>query len=111
MFDFLMNDEQKALQEETRDFTRSVDRQYILDLDAEKIQYPKEILQEAGRRNLLGLRFPEKYGGRGLGWTDEIIALEEVATLGIPPPASTPWCPSSVSVSTSTAPRSRGRSI
>ncbi|MBU4385524.1 MAG: acyl-CoA/acyl-ACP dehydrogenase [Actinobacteria bacterium] len=85
MFDFLMNDEQKSLQEEARDFARSVDRQYILDLDAEKIQYPKEILQEAGRRNLLGLRFPEKYGGRGLGWTDEIIALEEIATLGIPP--------------------------
>jgi acyl-CoA dehydrogenase len=30
----------------------------------------------------LGLRFPEKYGGRGLPWTAEIIALEEVGVLG-----------------------------
>jgi len=31
---------------------------------------------------LLGLRFPTEYGGRGLGWTDEIVALEEVGVLG-----------------------------
>lgn len=85
MFDFLMTGEQKELQEEVRDFTRSIDRQYLLDMDAEKIQYPKEILVEAAKRNLLGLRFPKEYGGRGLGWVDECIALEEVATLGIPP--------------------------
>ena len=85
MFDFLMTDEQKELQEEMRDFTRSIDRQYLLDMDAEEIQYPKEILEKAAERKLLGLRFPEEYGGRGLGWTEEIIAIEEMATLGIPP--------------------------
>ena len=85
MFDFLMTKEQKELQEEVRYFTRSIDRQYLLDMDAEKIQFPKEILLEAARRNLLGLRFPKEYGGRGLGWVEECIAIEEVATLGIPP--------------------------
>jgi alkylation response protein AidB-like acyl-CoA dehydrogenase len=85
MFDFMMTDEQKALQQEVRDFTSSVDRQYLLDMDTEKIQYPKEILIEAAKRNLLGLRFPKEYGGRGLGWVEECIAIEEMATLGIPP--------------------------
>ena len=85
MFDFLMTNAQLALREEVREFTRSVDRQYLLDMDAEKIQYPKEILLEAARRGLLGLRFPVEYGGRGLGWVDECIAIEEMATLGIPP--------------------------
>jgi alkylation response protein AidB-like acyl-CoA dehydrogenase len=85
MFDFLMTKEQKELQEEVRDFTRSIDRQYLLDMDAERIQYPKEILEEAAKRKLLGLRFPKEYGGRGLGWVEECIAIEEVATLGIPP--------------------------
>jgi alkylation response protein AidB-like acyl-CoA dehydrogenase len=85
MFDFLMTGEQKELQEEMRDFTRSIDRQYLLDMDAEKIQFPKEILVEAAARNLLGLRFPKEYGGRGLGWAEECIAIEEMATLGIPP--------------------------
>lgn len=85
MFDFLLTKEQLELREEVRDFTRSIDRQYLLDMDSEKIQYPKEILIEAGKRNLLGLRFPVEYGGRGLGWVDEAIALEEMSTLGIPP--------------------------
>ncbi len=85
MFDFMMTDVQKALREEMRDFAKSIDRQYLLDMDAEKIQFPKEILVEAGKRNLLGLRFPKEYGGRGLGWTEEILAIEEMATLGIPP--------------------------
>jgi hypothetical protein len=39
-------------------------------------------VEEAAQRNLLGLRFPREYGGRGLGWTDEIVALEEVGVLG-----------------------------
>ncbi len=38
---------------------------------------PREFVEEAARRRLLGLRFPQ-----GLGWTDEIVALEEVGVLG-----------------------------
>jgi len=59
MFDFLMTKEQKELQEEVRDFTRSIDRQYLLDMDAEKIQFPKEILLEAAKRNLLACASPK----------------------------------------------------
>lgn len=31
---------------------------------------------------MLGLRFPKEYGGRGLGWKEEVVALEEVGVLG-----------------------------
>ncbi|HUV52977.1 MAG TPA: acyl-CoA dehydrogenase family protein, partial [Dehalococcoidia bacterium] len=58
-----------------------IPRQLILDMDADKVRYPKQFLKEAARRKLLGLRFPTKYGGRGLGWVDEIIALEEGGAL------------------------------
>ncbi|NLC77901.1 MAG: acyl-CoA dehydrogenase family protein, partial [Clostridia bacterium] len=82
MFSFLMTEEQKALQKEVQDFVGSVDKQLILDMDENKVQYPTEYLKEAARRNLLGLRFPKEYGGRGLGWTSEIIALEDIGMLG-----------------------------
>lgn len=85
MFDFFLTEEQEKLQEEMREFTRSIDREYLLDMDAEKVQYPREILVGAAERGLLGLRFPKEYGGRGLGWVEECIAIEEMATLGIPP--------------------------
>ncbi len=83
MFDVLMSKEQKALREEVRNLVKSIPKQLLLDMDADKISFPTEFLTEAGRRNLLGLRFPTKWGGRGLTWDEELIALEEIATLGI----------------------------
>lgn len=78
MFDFVMTEEQKRLRDEARAFTNWVPREMIMDMDAEKIQFPHEYLTEAGKRNLLGLRLPKKYGGRGLSWVDNAIVAEEV---------------------------------
>ncbi len=78
MFDFLYTKEQLKLRDEARDFTRWVPREMILDMDAEKIHFPHEYLKEAGQRNLLGIRIPQQYGGRGLGWVDDGIVAEEI---------------------------------
>ncbi len=78
MFDFIMTEEQRKLRDEARAFCKWVPREMILDMDAERIQFPHEYLKEAGRRNLLGLRIPRQYGGRGLGWVDNGIAAEEI---------------------------------
>ena len=83
MLDVFMTREQKELQEEVRDFVKSIPKQLILDMDAEKVQFPREFLIEAGKRNLLGLRCSPQYGGRGLKWVDEIIAFEEISVLGM----------------------------
>lgn len=82
MFDFLMTEEQLKLRDEVRDLARSIPRQYILDMDADKIKYPREYMQECGRRNLLGIRVPKEYGGRGGQWVDDIIAAEEICVNG-----------------------------
>jgi alkylation response protein AidB-like acyl-CoA dehydrogenase len=82
MIEALLTEPQKNLQEEVRDFVKWVPRQLLLDMDADNITYPKEYVIEAARRNLLGLRFSTEYGGRGLTWKDEIVALEEVGVLG-----------------------------
>ncbi|CAA7601459.1 Acyl-CoA dehydrogenase/oxidase C-terminal [Acididesulfobacillus acetoxydans] len=83
MFDFLLTDDQKSLQEEAAAFVREkVPRQLILDMDAEKITYPPDYLKALGDANLLGLRFDKPYGGRGLRWQEEVAVLEEVGVLG-----------------------------
>jgi acyl-CoA dehydrogenase len=82
MLDAILTPEQKELRDEVRAFVKGVPRQLILDMDADRVRYPREYVQELAERNLLGLRFPVEYGGRGLGWTDEIVALEEVGILG-----------------------------
>jgi len=83
MIEALLTDEHKRLRDEIRTFVREdVPRQLVLDMDAGKVTYPREYLERAAARRLLGLRFPVEYGGRGLKWEDEIIALEEVGVLG-----------------------------
>jgi alkylation response protein AidB-like acyl-CoA dehydrogenase len=78
----LLEAQTRNLRDEAREFAKSVPRQLLLDMDAERVRYPKGFLAEAGRRNLLGLRFPEAYGGRALPWTAELAALEEIGVLG-----------------------------
>ncbi|MBE0649577.1 MAG: acyl-CoA/acyl-ACP dehydrogenase [Bacteroidales bacterium] len=78
----LMTAEDKLLQEKVQEFVKWVPRQLLLDMDDDKVRYPKEFIQEAGKRNLLGLRFDKKWGGSGLPWSSEMVALEEVGVLG-----------------------------
>jgi len=83
MLEVFMTEERRKLREEVRELVRSVPRQLILDMDADKVQFPREFVEEAGRRNLLGLRFTSKYGGRGLKWVDEVMATGEIGRLGV----------------------------
>ena len=82
MFDFVLSPEQKTLRDEARDLVKSVPRQLILDMDADRVEFPKEFLAEAGRRNLLGCRYPRQWGGRDLDWVTASAVMEEVGTLG-----------------------------
>ena len=82
MFDFLLTKEQLALREEVRDLVRWVPRQMILDMDQDKLRFPSEFLREAGRRGLMGVRYPRRWGGRDMDWVATSMVMEEVGTLG-----------------------------
>ncbi len=82
MLESLLSKEQRVLREEVRAFVKSVPRQLLLDMDADRVRYPRQYVEEAARRKLLGLRFAPQWGGRGLPWTSEVIAIEEVGVLG-----------------------------
>lgn len=82
MFDHLLSEEAKKIRDEARDLVKWVPRQMILDMDQDKIQFPKEFLKEAGRRNLMGCRYPRQWGGRDMDWLATVTVMEEVGTLG-----------------------------
>jgi alkylation response protein AidB-like acyl-CoA dehydrogenase len=83
MLEPLLTDKQKALREEVRRFVKSVPKQLLQDMDADKVRYPREYVVNLAKNNLLGLRFNPAFGGRGLKWVDEVIALEEIGVLGM----------------------------
>ncbi len=79
----LLNDEEKDLQLEVRKFVREeVSPDFIRALDRDEIKYPREYVEKLAAHNLLGLRFEPRWGGRGLPWTAEVIAEEEIGVLG-----------------------------
>ena len=83
MFDYIISEEAKKIKEEVRIFIRDeVPHSLIKKMDNNEVQYPTEYLQNLGKHNLIGIRFPKQYGGRGLNWECEVVALEEVGVLG-----------------------------
>ncbi|MCB2226758.1 MAG: acyl-CoA/acyl-ACP dehydrogenase [Desulfarculaceae bacterium] len=82
MFDFLLNQEQIKLRDEVRELVSWVPREMILAMDRDEITFPKEFLAEAGKRNLMGCRYPKQWGGRGLDWVSTCMVMEEVGVLG-----------------------------
>ena len=83
MFDFLLNEEEKALQNEVREFVKNdIPSKMVRDMDLSLIETGRPFIEMAGKKNLLGLRFPKEYGGRGLNWVADVAAIEEVGVLG-----------------------------
>jgi butyryl-CoA dehydrogenase len=82
MFDHLLSESQKSLRDEVRAFAREVPRELLLAMDRDEIEFPTELLQEAGRRNLMGVRYPVEVGGRGMDWPSTTMVMEEVGVLG-----------------------------
>lgn len=83
MSDPLLTPVQCSLRDEARTLVREgVKRQLLLDMDSEKIHYPREYIQMLADHHLLGLRFPLEWGGRGLDWSHEVLVLEEIGVLG-----------------------------
>ncbi|RJP67321.1 MAG: acyl-CoA dehydrogenase [Candidatus Abyssobacteria bacterium SURF_17] len=83
MYDFMLTDVEQAVKREVREFVKNeVSPDLIKAMDKDEIKYPRDYVKKLGERNLLGLRFPKKWGGRGLPWTAEVAAEEEIGVLG-----------------------------
>ena len=83
MYDFLLSEEERGLKAEARRFAKDdIQSSLIRGMDAEQVRYPREFLEKAASRRLLGLRFGTQWGGRDAKWTAEAAALEEIGVLG-----------------------------
>ena len=81
--DTFLTPEEIALKQEVRTYVKQeVSSDLIRRMDRDEVTYPREFVRALGERNLLGLRFPTAEGGRGMSWSAEIAALEEVGVLG-----------------------------
>jgi acyl-CoA dehydrogenase len=83
MYDFMLTDVERAVKMEAREFAKNeVSAELIKAMDKDEITFPRDVAKKLGERKMLGLRFPKKWGGRGLPWTAEVAATEEIGVLG-----------------------------
>jgi acyl-CoA dehydrogenase len=82
MFDVLLNDVERGLRDEARAFVRGVDPAVLRAMDADQVEYPREVVRAMGAAGLLGVRFPKEHGGRSATWAAELAVVEEFGRLG-----------------------------
>jgi len=76
--DFSLTDEQQQLRRTVRGFAETEIAPHVMEWD-EASHFPSEIIPKLGEMGLLGVIFPEKYGGAGLGYIEYVIAIEELS--------------------------------
>jgi alkylation response protein AidB-like acyl-CoA dehydrogenase len=76
--DFTFTDEQNQLRRSVRDFAVGEIAPHVMEWD-EISHFPLEIMPKLAEMGLLGIIFPEQYGGAGLGYIDYVIAVEELS--------------------------------
>ena len=78
--DFDLSDEQRLLRDTVRDFARSEVAPVAEELDRTKA-FPYELVAKLGELGLMGIPFPEEYGGGGSDTLSYAIAVEELARI------------------------------
>ncbi|HLS09308.1 acyl-CoA dehydrogenase family protein [Lentibacillus sp.] len=74
---FELSKEQTMIQKMVRDFAEEVIRPRAIDID-QKAVFPRDIFEQMGELGILGIPFPEKYGGSGGDTLSYAIAVEEI---------------------------------
>ncbi len=78
MIQFEFTEEQNMLREMVRKFTDKEVKPLAQQIDRQH-KIPRELLTKAAELGLLGIPFPEKYGGSGFGEVGYCILLEELS--------------------------------
>jgi short-chain 2-methylacyl-CoA dehydrogenase len=75
---FDLSDEQREIQRLVRDFADQEVRPVAEELDREK-RFPYDIVEQLGELELMGIPYPEEYGGGGADTLSYALAIEELA--------------------------------
>ncbi|MBD5604485.1 MAG: acyl-CoA dehydrogenase family protein [Candidatus Eremiobacteraeota bacterium] len=76
--DFDLTDEQRAIQGLCREFARDEVKPRAEEMDA-KAQFPYDLVAKMAELGLMGLPFPEEYGGAGADTVSYALAVMEIA--------------------------------
>src|ERR671913_1144380 len=73
-----LTDEQQLLRRSVREFAETELRPHLMEWD-EAQEFPRALLGKFAALGLMGIQFPEEYGGAGMSSVDYCICIEELA--------------------------------
>ncbi len=76
--DLRLTDEQELLRRSIREFAESEIRPHVMEWDEQQL-FPKELIPKLAALGLMGIQFPEAFGGAAMSSVDYCIAIEELA--------------------------------
>ena len=76
--DFRLSDDQDLLRQTVREFAEAEIRPHVMEWD-ESQHFPMDLLPKLAELGLMGIQFPEQYGGSGMSAVDYCICIEEIA--------------------------------
>lgn len=76
--DFRLSDDQVLLRRTIREFAEAEIRPHVMEWD-EAQQFPASLLPKLASLGLMGIQYPEEYGGAGMSALDYCICIEELA--------------------------------
>lgn len=80
--DFELTEEQKLLQNTAYKFAQNEFAPMAREYDREE-KYPREIWQKACETGLVGVMFPEEYGGAGAGFLENALITEQLSRVDL----------------------------
>ena len=79
---FDLTDEHRMIRDTARDFAREVVAPAAEEADRTG-EYPYDIMERMGHLGMMGIPFPEEYGGSGGDWVGTHICIEEISRADI----------------------------
>ncbi len=77
---FKLTGDQEQLRDLIRKFAAKEIAPHVMEWD-EASEFPASVVKQLGEMGLMGIIFPEEYGGSGLGYTDYMMAVEELSAV------------------------------
>jgi hypothetical protein len=74
---FELNEEQQQIKYSVREFAESEIKPHVMEWD-ESQHFPEELRPKLAELGLLGVVFPEEYGGAGMGYVEYATIIEEI---------------------------------
>ena len=76
--DVTLPDHVEALRQEVRKFAEKEIKPHVMEWDETKT-FPMDVVKKLGEMGMMGVIFPEQYGGAGMGYLEYAVVVEELS--------------------------------